>query len=181
MRISAFLVRVDVYVHHEPCLFTYGTSRSNVVLGSSGSVSCTMITRPPALLVFKGGELHSKIRLSDAGDRLSAWMLEHRLPLALELSPDNFQDVMNAPHKPLVVITATTLKDKAKVAKDLTDVARRWRDAKEQVPVVFTWMDADRWGSWLKSMYGLKADSLPRAVVANHTVRCSIRYRRVDD
>ncbi len=77
---------------------------------------------------------------------------------------------MNAPHKPLVVITATSQKDKQQIAKEVTSLARKWRDAKEQVPVVFTWMDADKWGSWLKSMYGIKANMLPRAVVANHSV-----------
>ena len=77
---------------------------------------------------------------------------------------------MNAPHKPLVVIAATTGNDKVTVAKAMTDLARQWRDAKEQASVVFTWMDAEKWGTWLKSMYGLKAGSLPRAIVADHSV-----------
>ena len=51
------------------------------------------------------------------------------------------------------------------------DIARRWRANKGATNVVFTWMDADKWGSWLKSMYGIKAGEMPRAVVANHTVR----------
>ena len=83
---------------------------------------------------------------------------------------------MNAPHKPLVVIAATSQSDKEQTAKEVTEIARKWRDRKEQAPVVFTWMDADRWGSWLKSMYGLKADSGPRAIVANHSVSDWRRY-----
>ncbi|KAI0829211.1 thioredoxin-domain-containing protein [Trametes gibbosa] len=96
------------------------------------------------------------------------WLLRHRLPTALELDSDNFQDVMNAPHKPLVVIVATPQRDLKQTAKEVADVARKWRDAREHGSVVFTWMDADKWGKWLKSMYGLKAAGLPRAIVANH-------------
>lgn len=77
---------------------------------------------------------------------------------------------MNAPHKPLVVLVATSKNDRAQVAKEVTGIARKYRDAKEQAPVVFTWMDADKWGSWLKSMYGIKPNMLPKAVVADHSV-----------
>ena len=78
---------------------------------------------------------------------------------------------MNAPHKPLVVIAATSQSDKEQTAKEVTEIARKWRDRKEQAPVVFTWMDADRWGSWLKSMYGVKPSHLPQPLVTNHSVR----------
>lgn len=77
---------------------------------------------------------------------------------------------MNAPHKPLVVLVATSQKEIQQTAKDVTELARKWRDAKERTPVVFAWMDTDKWGKWLKSMYGIKADALPKAVVANHSV-----------
>ncbi|RPD62164.1 thioredoxin-domain-containing protein [Lentinus tigrinus ALCF2SS1-7] len=100
---------------------------------------------------------------------LANWIMRNRLPGAVELDRDNFQDIMNAPHKPLVVIVATSQNDKAQVAKEVIGIARKWRDAKEQAPVVFTWMDADAWGSWLKSMYGIKANMLPMTVVADHS------------
>ena len=78
---------------------------------------------------------------------------------------------MNAPHKPLVVIAATGQGEMMqRTAKDVTDLARKWRDAKEQAPVVFAWMDADKWGKWLKSMYGIKADAGVQIIVANHSV-----------
>lgn len=76
---------------------------------------------------------------------------------------------MNAPHKPLVVLVATAQRDLKQTAKDVGELARKWRDARGRAPVVFAWMDADKWGKWLKSMYGIKAGGLPRAVVANHT------------
>ena len=98
-------------------------------------------------------------------------LVRNRLPTAVELEADNFQEVMNAAHKPLVVLAATAAADKATTAETMRGLAKQWRDAKEHAPVVFTWMDADKWGSWLKSMYGIKAGEMPRAVVANHTVR----------
>ena len=110
-------------------------------------------------------------------DDAAMQLLRNRLPSALELDSDNFQDVMNAPHKPLVVIAATAQNDLQRTAKEVTDLARKWRDAKEKAPVVFTWMDADKWGKWLKGMYGVTADS-PRPVVASHSVRMMWMWRR---
>lgn len=77
---------------------------------------------------------------------------------------------MNAPHMPLVVIAATTQNDKEQISKEMTDLARKWRDRKEATSVVFAWMDADKWGKWLKSMYGLKPGSVPHAIIAEHSV-----------
>ena len=77
---------------------------------------------------------------------------------------------MNAPHKPLVVLVATTAADKARTAGEVRTLARKWRDAKERAPVVFAWMDADKWGTWLKSMYGISGTGV---VVADHSVRFS--------
>ena len=36
--------------------------------------------------------------------------------------------------------------------------------------VIFTWMDAAKWGTWMKSMYGIKVSELPAVVVADHQV-----------
>jgi len=35
--------------------------------------------------------------------------------------------------------------------------------------VVFTWMDADKWASWLKNMYGIKGKEGPVIVIADHS------------
>jgi thioredoxin domain-containing protein 5 len=80
---------------------------------------------------------------------------------------------MNAPHHPLVVIAATPKGAQMDVSLNLNDIAKKWRLRKSHVgkqDVVFTWMDADQWGSWMKSMYGIKVKDQPKVVVADHNV-----------
>jgi protein disulfide-isomerase-like protein len=108
---------------------------------------------------------------SSISDTLSTWLFANRLPTSLELSRDVFQQVMNAPHNPLVVIAATPNDVQNDVSSKLNDIAKKWRLRKSYVgrqDVVFTWMDADQWGSWMKSMYGVKVNGQPKVVVADH-------------
>ena len=65
---------------------------------------------------------------------------------------------MYASHKPLVVIVATRLEEYNQVPQKVREIAKNWKDSKARGDVVFTWMDSNKWGSWLKSMYGVKAD-----------------------
>ena len=83
---------------------------------------------------------------------------------------------MNAPHRPLVVLAPATAADKEATAAALSALARRWRAAREPADVVFAHMDADKWGKWLKSMYGLRPGAGPAAVVASHHVRLDFRF-----
>lgn len=116
----------------------------------------------PRLLVARAPTESSRLKL-----------LRNRLPTATELDSDTFQDVMNAAHKPLVVIVAAPPSASVQVAQKVGDIAQRWKDSKTRGDVVFTWMDADKWGSWLKSMYGIKsrADGSLQVIVADHSVR----------
>ena len=137
---------------------------------------------PPVLMVFKDGQLYNKLSL-EAGssvDKISDWLLENRLPLALELSPENFAHVMKSPANPLVVLAAVDPKSSKFSTQQQTIIhtARRWRDKRSEWDakhgshlreVVFVWMDAVQWASWLKSMYGVK--SLPKIVIVDHAVR----------
>lgn len=88
----------------------------------------------------------------------------------MELDADTFQDVMNAPHKPLVVIAAAPATQLQNTAADVQRIARQWKSAKGDAGVTFVWMDTDKWAKWLKSMYGMKAQSDAQVVVANHSV-----------
>jgi hypothetical protein len=106
---------------------------------------------------------------------LSRWLLSNRLPTALELGQETFQSVMNAPHGPLVVLVAADSDQAPDVEDRVKDVALRWRERSEKYvddrrEVVFTWMDSAKWGKWLKSMYGVKGDSLPAVVIVDHSV-----------
>ena len=97
-------------------------------------------------------------------------MTKNRLPSAMELNEDSFQEVMNAPHEPLVVIVATPRGELATNAQKVKDIARQWRDSKGDSAVVFTWMDMDRWASWLKGMYAIPSDESSHIIVADHAV-----------
>lgn len=103
-------------------------------------------------------------------------MLRNRLPTSTELDSDSFQEVMNAPHKPLVVIVAAPTNELETTAESVRRIASQWKDSKAEGDVIFTWMDAGRWSSWLKNMYGVKENTLPRVILANHSV-CDIILR----
>lgn len=98
-------------------------------------------------------------------------MLENRLPASQGLDSNSFQQVMNAPHRPLVVIVATSKDQMETIAGNVQAIAKQWKDIKGDPRVSFAWMDADKWANWLSSMYGIKGNTLPRVVIANHSVR----------
>ena len=103
------------------------------------------------------------------------------IDVLVQKSRQSFQEVMNAKHKPLVVIATAPKARLGEVSVHVKDIAKQWKDKKATGDVVFTWMDGDKWSSWLKSMYGIKAGEMPRAVVANHTVRriLSLKWAQV--
>ncbi|KAH7888179.1 thioredoxin-like protein [Phlebopus sp. FC_14] len=132
----------------------------------------------PVLLAFKDNDAKEPTSVfypsTQSPDAMSKWLYANRLPTALELSRDVFQQVMNAPNQPLVVIVATPKGAQATVAEKLSDIGKKWRlrtqsqsyDARRDV--VFTWMDGDKWGKWMKNMYGIKASIEPEVVIADH-------------
>ncbi|KAG6915044.1 hypothetical protein DXG01_013774 [Tephrocybe rancida] len=98
-------------------------------------------------------------------EAIRTWVLSQRLPVALELTQDTFQSVMNAPQAPLVVIAAVRGANMEKVGEKMREVGKKWRvrtggsgltgkDGKGK-EVVWAWMDAERWKDWMKSMYGV--------------------------
>ncbi|KAG6374901.1 thioredoxin-like protein [Boletus reticuloceps] len=143
-----------------------------------------------ALLAFKDGDAREPVAVFHFGsaltaeeDNLHAWMHAHRFPSALELSKEVFQQVMFAPHAPLVVIVAAPEGQQGAVSDKLVEIAKKWRlrvrgsgggagSAGAGVggrEVVFTWMDAGQWGKWLKDMYGVRVQNEPVVVVADHS------------
>jgi thioredoxin domain-containing protein 5 len=115
--------------------------------------------------------------------KLNTWLLSHRLSTTVELTQDTFQQVMNAPQEPLVVIAAVTKANKDKVKERFRDIGKKWRFKTEGSgiiygrDVVFSWMDVERWSDWMKSMYGISKggdgdgnlDDV-RVIIADHKV-----------
>jgi len=71
---------------------------------------------------------------------------------------------MNAPQAPLVVIAASQSDRSDKIRDRFRELAKIWRMKTEGSgivhgrEVVFTWMDVDAWGKWMKSMYGIQSN-----------------------
>lgn len=106
---------------------------------------------------------------------LQRWLLVNRLPTALELNTESFQKVMNAPKPPLVVLVGVASRSKDSTIDQIKELARAWRGSEVQAEytekeVVFVWMDATKWGSWMKSQYGIRQENLPAVVLVDHKV-----------
>ncbi|KAF8624254.1 hypothetical protein AX15_005967 [Amanita polypyramis BW_CC] len=146
--------------------------------------------------------LASQIR-SPKGE-LATWLRTHRLPTSLELTQDTFQTIMNAPEEPLVVIAAVPKGLTDRIQKRIGDIVAMWKSrtdgtgrakpsggslgkqwvgsgekVKTEVrerEVVFTWMDTERWKSWMSGMYGVEsAEGVTelrdiQVVIADHKV-----------
>ncbi|KAL5527020.1 hypothetical protein ACEPAG_5811 [Sanghuangporus baumii] len=140
----------------------------------------------------------AKSKAAKEKEAMKEWLLHNRVPSAVALNQETFQDVMNARHHPIVVIAAVQPSHEYTAPEKMRDVAREWRSMldrekvdsivraedgsekekekekeKERMKardVVFTWMDGEKWGSWMKSMYGIKAESNaePSVVIADH-------------
>jgi len=85
---------------------------------------------------------------------------------------------MNPKHisAPLVVIVVVSEKNRQNVIPALRSIGKQWREGEKvgQREVVFTWMDAERWSKWLKSMYGIAGTGTaetPSVIVVDHAVR----------
>ena len=135
-----------------------------------------------SLIALKGGDTSSAAQLlfnAQTGvDELSKWLQSHRLPLALELGEGSFQEVMSAESKPLVVLVSVAASgiEHDGIVETVRKLAAQWRGtgAAQYAPayaarqVVFTWMDQERWASWLKSMYGINGPT--QIVITDHSV-----------
>lgn len=96
----------------------------------------------------------------------------------MELGEGSFQEVMNAEGKPLVVLVSVAASgtEHDRAVETVRKLATQWRGtgAAQYAPahgarqVVFTWMDQERWASWLKSMYGIKGPM--QVVITDHSV-----------
>jgi Thioredoxin-like domain len=146
------------------------------------------VTSDFSLVAVKDGDTSAAAQLlfnaqTSVGE-LSKWLETHRLPLAMELGEGSFQEVMNAESNPLVVLVSVSPSgtEHDRMVETVRKLATQWRGtgAAQYVPahgarqVVFSWMDQERWASWLKSMYGIKGPA--QVVITDHMVCWSARY-----
>jgi len=156
---GALLGSVPIYTSSSPELFTrfsISTPWALLALKDFDSLSPTSVYHNPSI----------------EKDDISRWLLSNRVPTTVELNQETFQLVMNAPHKPLVVIAAVKASMKEKVAEKMKEIGKKWRVRKLNKgsrDVVFTWMDVDKWASWLKNMYGVKVAEEPAVIIADHS------------
>jgi len=172
-----------VYEASDSRILNIITQASGILLGSVpiyASSSPELFTRfsistPWALLALKDHDASSATSIyhnpfAEKAD-ISKWLIDNRVPTIVELNQETFQEVMNAPQKPLVVIVAVNQSTKEKVAEKMKEIGKKWRvrnPDKGDRDVVFTWMDADKWARWLKNMYGAKATEEPAVIIADH-------------
>ncbi|KAH8105423.1 thioredoxin-domain-containing protein [Cristinia sonorae] len=101
--------------------------------------------------------------------KLEAWLVHNKLPTVLELHTDTFQEVMNAASHPLVVLVAAPKSYYNQVVPKVKHIAQLWKRERNGQNVIFTWMDSDKWASWLKSMYGITNTVTASVVVVDHS------------
>ncbi|EIM85449.1 thioredoxin-domain-containing protein [Stereum hirsutum FP-91666 SS1] len=154
------------------------TSTSNAFLNHI-SIPRTSDSPYPLLVALKDGDSISPTSVLSISSKtplaeISSWFIDNRLPIAAELGDGTFQEVMNAPSKPLVILTSvpTEGQERDDLIQKIKEIGTRWRkrdDSEKTVgerAVVFTWMDGQRWAKWLKSMYGVS--EVGGVVIADH-------------
>jgi len=168
------------------------TKASSVLFGSppvfvsTSEALASYLTIPqsslPMLIAIKDGDVLKpaatmQLQPNHGVDEVKAWFLRHRFPTVLALDSDNFQQIMNPNQSPspLVVIAVVSEKSKLDATKGLKQIGKTWREEHAKgttKDIVFAWMDANKWGKWLKGMYGItgtEAAEVPAVVIANHS------------
>lgn len=143
---------------------------SPVIYSSSDPFLFTRFTIPQtstwALIALKDHDAQTPSSIhherESSEEKLVTWLNTHRLSTTVELTQDTFQNVMNAPQAPLVLIAAVTHQNMDQVHERLNDLGKQWRVRTQgsgmtnMREVVFASMDAGKWKDWLKSMYGIQ-------------------------
>ncbi|KAJ9096608.1 hypothetical protein QFC19_007141 [Naganishia cerealis] len=128
------------------------------------------------LAVFKDGASRPTARLSlpASPEQISSFVLAQRNPTVFELDSGNFDDIMQSPTRPLVVLVALKKSGRAqgdleKETGELHKIAKAWyRGGRTfEQPVWFAWIDGERYKKWLKQNYGIKHTQLPAVVLAD--------------
>lgn len=118
-------------------------------------------------------------------EQISDWLMIQSFPMSAELDGENFQRIMGpssassgVPSR-LVVLGAINTQNSAHIDV-IKETATAWHRGEQSIDaarVVFVWMDKEKWGSWLKSVYGVKQGPEPTVVIADPGVSASVRCK----
>ncbi|KAL8277874.1 hypothetical protein RQP46_009693 [Phenoliferia psychrophenolica] len=129
---------------------------------------------PTSSFLLPASTLTPRTRL----DLVADWLRTAKLGLVTELNSESYADVMStssrAPLVGLVVLSPKKLGAGLETAVlDVQKLGKGWesrlkKDAqKDERPVIWAWVDGDKWASWAKSLYGVKAMQDPVIVIAD--------------
>lgn len=90
-------------------------------------------------------------------EALQKFVKVHRYPTLTKLHSGNYNRIMKADSKPIIVLGALHKGEEGK--KDrmaFNSVAKAWKRGGRdfEQPVWFVWVEGDKWASWLKQSYG---------------------------
>jgi hypothetical protein len=110
---------------------------------------------------------------------LERFIQVHRHPTVTHLTSGNYNEVMKTDSRAIVVLAALHKGDDGeKERQKLMSVAKAWKRGGRGFvqPVLFAWIEGERWSSWLRQSYGIKKKNLPAVVVVDPAVRRQILF-----
>ncbi|SJX66515.1 probable Pig2-related to protein disulfide isomerase [Sporisorium reilianum f. sp. reilianum] len=189
--------RAPIFVSSEPALLgryasALAQDRSVSVPATSGllvfkdhSIAQPVSVLNPSTLRASDSASGQAVYSQQATSQIAAFLSREQYSLVTELTAANFEEVVRNKEDALVVLAALSdayhgaqqadtpaegiaLKEVEIAALRL--IALEWRlkkASKSARQVVFAWIDADRWKSPLKKLYGIDATKVPAAVLVD--------------
>jgi len=103
----------------------------------------------------------------------------HRYPTLTHLNAANYDAIMKADSRAIVVLAALHKGEEGEKEKEkLLQVARAWKRGGRAFsqPVRFCYVEGESWRGWLRQSYGIKKKDLPAVVVVDPPVRNDQRF-----
>lgn len=136
------------------------------------------IANPPptsVLLAFSNSKRKAvgSLQFPTKQKELDRFISVHRHPTLTHLSSGNYNEVMKADSRAIVVLAALHKGEEGEKERErLMSVAKAWKRGGRGFvqPVFFAWIEGERWASWLRQSYGIKKKDLPAVVVVDAPV-----------
>ncbi|KAI8894323.1 thioredoxin-like protein [Globomyces pollinis-pini] len=131
-------------------------------------------TDGPVLSIFtdKGVRHHSYkgdfTNVAENRSQMKEWILKNRYPLVVELSVENQPDINNIPYVVMLLVDPdSNTKGKAPISELRLTAKAFYESNSNSENVKFTWLDAVKFSDYVKTLYGIKQEDLPRYIIAN--------------